>query len=160
MDHQETCIRSAAGFNTRGRAYENKGEYARALEQYQKARELEPENADYETSVNRAMVLTAPDIRRGRSPLTLEAKAARIHSDRGDTFYEQQDYDSAIREYTRAIELDPITVYHAKRGNTFFKMEAWNKALADYLKVLETYPRNKEYQDRLAACEEKIAEPA
>jgi tetratricopeptide (TPR) repeat protein len=86
---------------------------------------------------------------RGRSPVTLEAKAARPHSEAGDAFFGQKDYENAIREYTRAIELDdePADRY-ARRGNVYFAMEASDKALADYRKA--------GYQDRAAVCEEKI----
>jgi tetratricopeptide (TPR) repeat protein len=50
-----------------------------------------------------------------------EQKAARVHSEKGDVFSTQNDYDNAITEYTVAIKLDHNAVYYAKRGNCYFK---------------------------------------
>jgi tetratricopeptide (TPR) repeat protein len=85
-----------------------------------------------------------------------EEKEARAHSDTGDTFTQQNDYKSAIKEYTKAIKLKGAAVYYANRGNCYFKKKSWAKALAYHCEALHRDSQNKTYQDLVAVCQEKM----
>jgi tetratricopeptide (TPR) repeat protein len=158
MDNQDSP-ESAAGFAARGEAYENAGDTRRAVRDYKKALELEPGNADYRKNYDLIREKARAEGRfRGRNIDALEGRAARICIKAGDAFLEQKDYDTAIREYTKAIDIDPDPhdLYHARRGNAYFQKEAWDEALADYREALRINPHNKAYQDEAAACEERL----
>lgn len=52
----------------------------------------------------------------------------------GYQHYRDQNYDSAISYYNRAIALDSGNAhYYANRGNASFALNQWKKALADYV---------------------------
>ncbi|GHV60086.1 hypothetical protein AGMMS49587_00430 [Spirochaetia bacterium] len=84
------------------------------------------------------------------------AEEARSHSDTGDTFSRQNDYDNAIKEYTLAIRLHGTAACYANRGNCYFKKTSWAKALADYCEALRRESQNKTYQDLVSAGQEKM----
>jgi len=52
-----------------------------------------------------------------------------------------ENYDLALADYSKAIELDPNKpVYYNNRGNTHNKLENYDLALADYSKAIELDP--------------------
>ncbi len=58
-----------------------------------------------------------------------------IHASRGDA-------DAAVREYTRALELEPrFAAAHVNRGSTLYRKRELAGANADYTKALEQDPR-------------------
>ena len=56
----------------------------------------------------------------------------------GKEHYEKEQYDKAIRDYTRAIELKPDSAKTYKnRGTAFYKLKQYDKAIQDYSKSIE-----------------------
>lgn len=64
---------------------------------------------------------------------------------RGNALRDRQEYEQAIEEYTRAIEINPdfVNAYY-NRGLTYSDLERYQRAIADYTKAVELNP---EYLD-------------
>ncbi len=81
-----------------------------------------------------AVVLTAPQ--------TAQAESAEFYDAQGYEKYLRGDYDGAIADYTKAIELNPRNAKaYFNRGNAKGKLEAFYAAIADYTKAIEINPR-------------------
>ena len=62
---------------------------------------------------------------------------------RGSAYLSKGDFDSAIADYTRVIQIDPaysITYYY--RGTAYERREQYNQAIADFSKTVEINPRH------------------
>ena len=67
--------------------------------------------------------------------------AAAYYNKRGVCYYNKGDYDQAIADCTKAIEVDPN--YHNaydNRGVSYHKKEMYGKAIEDYSKAIELNP--------------------
>ena len=63
---------------------------------------------------------------------------ASYYNNRGKCYLEQKDYNKALSDYNKAIELDPKNAnYYDDRGNIFYILGEEEKAFADYDKVDE-----------------------
>ncbi len=66
---------------------------------------------------------------------------ARAHAARGYTYYEGGDFNRAIKEYDRAIELKPDYVLaYNNRGGVYGKKGEFDRAIQDYDKAIELDP--------------------
>ena len=64
----------------------------------------------------------------------------------GVEYMEQGDYHSAIEEFTRAIELDPMNAtYYGSRARAHIRTEKFYKAINDYTEALALEPDNAEF---------------
>jgi tetratricopeptide (TPR) repeat protein len=133
-------------FNNRGNAYHDKKDYGRAIADYTKAIEIDPNNAnayknrgdayDDEKDYDRAIADYTKAIE-------IDPKYANVHYNRGLTYSNKKDYDRAIADYTKAIEIDPNygnTFF--KRGNAYYAKKDYGRAIADYNKAIEIDPKN------------------
>jgi len=60
---------------------------------------------------------------------------------RGKTYYDEDDYDKAIADYTQAIRLDPdYSRPYANRGNAYACKKDYDRAIADYNKAIDILP--------------------
>ena len=58
--------------------------------------------------------------------------------DRGDDYFDSEQWDKAIGEYSQAIELDPnFAIAYKKRGVTYGLRGQYNLAIADFSKTIE-----------------------
>ncbi|MCZ4244170.1 tetratricopeptide repeat protein [Pedobacter punctiformis] len=61
---------------------------------------------------------------------------------RGGKYFQEQKYDLAIADYTKAIALNPkFSDAYLNRGVSYKKKEQYSEALADYAKVIQLEPR-------------------
>lgn len=69
----------------------------------------------------------------------LDSKNAKAISCRGSGYYFfQKDYDKAIADHTKAIELDPTKrIFYIRRGGAYEAKKLYNEALADFEKSLQ-----------------------
>jgi tetratricopeptide (TPR) repeat protein len=84
---------------------------------------------------------------------TQEAEAKRMqdakleevidYSLRGDSNMDQEDYERAIANYDKAIELDPTNaIFFANRGFAYQMKENYERAIADFRIAIELDPKN------------------
>lgn len=71
----------------------------------------------------------------------IQVKLAEHHYFRGNDFEQEDDYDQAIPEYSKAIELYPeYADAYFKRGYAFLQKQKCNKAISDCNRVIELKP--------------------
>jgi tetratricopeptide (TPR) repeat protein len=73
-------------------------------------------------------------------------KQANEHFLKGKNAYDNSDYETAVIEYGKAIELEPNnSVYYFERGNSYSVSLQDKNAFSDYAKALSLDPMNIEY---------------
>lgn len=66
---------------------------------------------------------------------------AKGYYDRGTQYYQEQKYDLAIEDFTKAIALNPkFSDAYLNRGVSYKKKEQYTQALADYAKFIQLEP--------------------
>jgi tetratricopeptide (TPR) repeat protein len=81
----------------------------------------------------------------------------RAYINRGNAWFSKSDYDKAIADFTKAIEIDPKDAdAHYNRGVAWQRKSDYNKAIADFTKAIEIDPKDADaYHSRGFAWEEK-----
>jgi tetratricopeptide (TPR) repeat protein len=140
---QERQAREAAAFD-RGRADASKGDYDRAIANFNEAIQLNPRNAlvffsrgivyakkrDYD----RAITDFSEVIR-------LDPKDAVAFRNRGDAYSSKRDDDRAIADYNQAIQLNPKdAVAFRDRGNSYSAKNDNDRAMADFNRAIQLDP--------------------
>ena len=145
-EREKTSRLTAWDYVRDGHAYHNKKEYEKALLNYNKAIELNPE---YEYAyVWRGKVYY--DQKEYEKALTDYSKAIELNPEyeysytcRGEVYYDEKEYEKALTEYSKAIELNPEDEYaYARRGDVYYDEKEYEKALIDYSKVIELNPED------------------
>lgn len=86
-----------------------------------------------------------------RDSAQVQDKAAQ-HVQQGMTYVKMKDFDNAIIEYTRAIELMPnYAVAYANRGVAYMQQQKLNKASDDLRKAADLAPGDKSVHYNLTA---------
>jgi tetratricopeptide (TPR) repeat protein len=67
---------------------------------------------------------------------------AGAHFHRGNAYSDKKEWDRAIADFTRAIEIDPRDVAYLVRGNAYHDKKEYDRAVADYSKAIDISPRN------------------
>jgi tetratricopeptide (TPR) repeat protein len=80
-----------------------------------------------------------------------------VYELRGVAWYQKKDYDKAIADYTKAIEINPQSAEaYYNRGIAWYDKGNNEKAIADYTKVIAINPKDAEaYDSRGDAWEKK-----
>jgi regulator of sirC expression with transglutaminase-like and TPR domain len=100
----------ALAYNDRGRAYAAKGDYARAMADFNRTIDLDP---DYAPAYNNRGLVYAIKGNYDRAiadynrAIELDPDHAFAYYNRGRAYYAKGDKNRAIADYSRAIELDP-----------------------------------------------------
>jgi tetratricopeptide (TPR) repeat protein len=160
---------NALAYENRGEAYKAKGDYDSAIREYSKAIELseafsdkahigrgDAYNAkgDYDSAIQdySRVIQAYPDyypdtfIKRGdvyKSKGDFE-KAAQDYNNHGNALIKgKKDYDGAIQDYSKAIELVPQdAVAYKNRGNAYKAKGDYEYAFQDYSKAIELNPKD------------------
>ena len=114
-------------YNNRGEAYLRKGDYERAIANYNQALRMDP---DYK-------------------------RANYFYVNRGTAYLMKGDYERAIADYHQALKIKPndANAYH-HRGTAYLYKGDPERAIADFNKALEINSRNAEtYFNKALACE-------
>ncbi len=73
--------------------------------------------------------------------------------DRGDYYYELENYQLAIEDYSKAIEIDPTQAdYFNNRGICYYKLENYQNAIEDFTKAIEMDPTEADYFNNRGDC--------
>ena len=139
----------ASIYHYRGLAYHKKGGFDLAIEDFNKALELNPNNV--ETYHCRGLAyhkkggfdLAIEDFNKA---LELNPNNVETYHCRGVTYYSKGDFDRAIEDFSKALKLNPDNVgktYHY-RGLAYHKKGVFDLAIEDFNKALELNPNNVE----------------
>ncbi|MGB2728304.1 MAG: tetratricopeptide repeat protein [Halobacteriota archaeon] len=131
-------------YNNRGTAYGKKGEFDRAIEDFDKVIELNPEYAS--AYYNRG--LTYSNLKRDKEAIAdynkaieLDPKYAYAYNNRGTAYRNLKRDEEAIADYNKAIELNPNFAYaYNNRGTAYSNLKKYEEALEDYNKAVELDP--------------------
>jgi lipoprotein NlpI len=116
-------------FSNRGLAYYNKKDYERAVQ-------------DYDQAIRLGLIDADLFYRRGLEALRLNADNAAAWYKRGWAYEFKKDYDQAIRDYDRAISLQPRDgLAFIRRANALQEKRLYERALADYEAATELEPK-------------------
>ena len=129
----------------RGRVHSQTGAFASALADFDKAIQLEEgRSASIEQSKISSKGKKDPstaDIQRDPRPWFENFRPGAAYIDRGRTYLQQDDYDRAIADFTKAIELDPegASAYN-HRGVAYAGKLDFDTAIADFDKAIQLDP--------------------
>ena len=79
-------------------------------------------------------------------PVLCFGQTAEEYENRGISKDDLKDYEGAIADFTKAIELDPdFATYYSNRGKDKIILKDYTGAIADYTKAIELNPSNATY---------------
>lgn len=132
--------KAEAAFNNRGQYYDSKGEYEKALADFNSSIELEPNKPDawnnkcvyYFKKKDWDNALRAND-----RVLAIEPRSVEGLSNRGGIFFNKENYDSALYYYGKIITIAPTyaSAYY-NIGASYMKMNQLNLALENLKKAI------------------------
>ena len=146
----------------RGCTYGNNGQYEQAVNEFERAIELNPSaplpyfwrGLAYERLGDHLGALVEY-----RRAVSLDPQRAEFYAGRGDAYRRLGELQVAIQEYEKAIERDPnlVLAYH-NRGITFEASGDYRQALADYDKAIELQPDKAQPHFGRGAVYERVGE--
>jgi tetratricopeptide (TPR) repeat protein len=134
----------------RGEAYEKTGNFPKALNDFEKAVKINPDEAIAYNSRGRIFVISGGDINKALNDFSkaieLDAGFADAYSNRANTFLKMGEPQKAINDCTKAIEISPNESFepYYNRGLAYVNIGEIAKALADYNMVIKLAPENAE----------------
>ena len=66
----------------------------------------------------------------------------RAYYNRGNAKYELKQYQEAIADYDKAIELNQKMCRYYNRGNAKYELKQYQEAIADFNKAIELNPKD------------------
>ena len=147
-------------YHNRGLAYGNKGDFDRAIADFNKAIELNPNSNEAYNS--RGIAYSSKGdfnsaIADFSKAIKLNPNSAEAYSIRGLAYIRQENFDHAIADFNKAIELNPNSneAYNT-RGVAYSKKGNFDHAIADFNKAIELNPNSNEaYNSRGIAYSSK-----
>lgn len=102
-------VEEAKKYYNTGLEYLKKENYGKAVEEYNKAIELDPSNADFYTdrgiaNENRGLDYAIKDY---SEAIRIDPKSAMAHYKRGKIYYIKEEHKKAIKDFDEAIRLQP-----------------------------------------------------
>jgi tetratricopeptide (TPR) repeat protein len=152
--------RDDGAYNARGLAYGRRGEYDRAIADYNVAISINPRNAFAYN--NRGFAYGGKgDFDRAIADygvaIGLDPKLELGYANRGEAYSSKGEYDHAIADYGLAISLNPKDANaYRNRGNAYYYKKEYDRAIADFDQAVALNPKDAgAYNTRGIAYEEK-----
>lgn len=137
---KDTKNNLAIAYYNRGIAYQNKGEHAKAIAEFNQSIKLNASdpasyrNRGYSYAQTGEYDLAIDDY--GQT-IKLKPDFAKIYYDRGWTYAAKKDHARALNDYNRAVDLDKDNPdLYNDRGSSFAELGDLAKALADFDKAI------------------------
>lgn len=122
---------SVTTYNRRGNAYYNLGNYQQAIKDYNMAIVIEEFNVD---DIRRENTLFGIDQR-------VQTTLAESRYNRGTAYSSLKNYEEALKDYDKAIELDPqFSKAYNNRGKAHFALGNYQQAIIDMKRSVEIDP--------------------
>lgn len=136
-----------------GILYLNLGEHQRAVDIHRKAIKIDPSNdrANYNLRIIQSIQKKTANIEIDHSP--------KNYCSLGIELVKMEDYDKAIMNYERALEIDP-NFYEAyfRLGIAYTKLKEYDKAIENYQYCIKTKPNDYKTYASLSIAYEEIGE--
>ena len=118
--------KEAISHDSQGLIYKNTGRYDEAIAEFNKAIEIDPENAD------------------------------NYYNHRGNSYYGKGEYEKAISDYEKSIKINPMPgKYYYNSGIAYCAMEEYDKAIKHTKKAVKLDPKNSDVYYNLGLYYEK-----
>jgi len=134
----------AADYHQRAAIYLSMGEYDKAIQEYDKALELDPTYvpAYYDRGVAHAQQQHYADaIADFSEVIALDAQHAGAYYNRGLVYARQNAFDQALADYDQALALHPEDpLIYNSRGNVHYNTKDYLQAIADYDQAIQHDP--------------------
>ena len=128
-----------------GVAYAGLNQYVKAVQNFDKATDLDPEQGWFYYERGNAYLKLQQYVKAIQDydrAIELGHNSSITYSDRGLAYSRLNQYVKAIQDYDRAITLDPKDAWaHAARGDTYSRLDQEIKAIHDYDKAIELDPK-------------------
>ena len=141
-------------YNDRGNAYGRKGEYALALEDFNKVIELNPEDSD--AYYNRGLTHKNQQdydhaIEDYSRAIKLNPRYVNAYNNRGNVYGRKSDYKAAVTDFNHTIFLSPdhASAYF-NRGLAYYSQGLYTLAIEDLQKAIELNPKYSRAYENLA----------
>ncbi len=132
--------------NNRGNAYNYRGRYDLAIEDFNRGLEIQPGHKSFYN--NRAQSYFQLDsfelaLKDLEMAIKLDPGYLDAYLNKGQVLVSMEDYAYAARVYSRAIEMAPYrALIYISRANAYLKLNQREEALADFQKAVEVHPRS------------------
>jgi lipoprotein NlpI len=136
----------AINYGNRGKAYEDKGDFDRAIADYNQAISINPGNATFYN--NRGIAYRGKgDLDRAiadyNQAISLNPKDHDAYYNRGISYRTKGDLDHAIADYNQAISLNPKDPdFFNNRAFAYREKGDFDRAIADYSEAIRLAPKN------------------
>jgi len=128
----KTKEEKAAAWNSLGNIHRHLNEYENALNAYQKADELDPQNAGQRDNMELAS-------------LEPNSRSAQVWLELGNLFFKSGSYKEAVNAYTKAVKIDPDSGWaHSNLAMSLVFLGKHKEAVSIYLKSIELFNSNKD----------------
>ena len=156
-DVVEKSPNNARAYNNRGNIYAKKGDYVRALIDFDQAVRIDPRFGDaynnrgnvhlFQRQYKKALVDFTRALKVNPSSLP---NLAIVYYNRGTAYLHGGDYEKAIDDFSQALSIDPnYQAAYSNRGVILSKMGKYDKAISDFTLALKIDPRDSEaYNNR------------
>jgi tetratricopeptide (TPR) repeat protein len=140
----EQMIDPSAAYFYRGRIYDDKSDFERAIAEYDQAIALNPH--DVKLYINRGLAYTNKGdtdhaIADFDYAIKLKPKDADIYNNRGVVYANKREYDRSIAEYDQAIKLKPDYAEAYNNRGIVYKLKGdYDNAIADYDQAIKFEP--------------------
>jgi tetratricopeptide (TPR) repeat protein len=136
----------AHAFNDRAVAFARKGQYDRAIQDYDEAIRLAPQTADLLGNRGWSYIQKG-DYDRALADLNeairLNPRVAMAFDKRGRAYFRKGEYDRAIADFDEAIRLDPkMSMAFSNRGVAFIYRGQFDRAIQDFDEAIRHDPKN------------------
>ncbi len=122
----------AASWNSLGNIYRHLNDYENALKAYQKADELDPQNAGKREKVD--LAISGPN-----------SQNAQVWLELGNLFFKSASYNEAMNAYTNAVKIDPSSGWaHSNLAMSLVYQGQYKEAIPVYLKSIELFTNDKD----------------
>jgi len=122
----------AASWNSLGNIYRQLNNYENALNAYQNADEIDPQNAGKRDKVDFAYSES-------------NSKNAQVWLELGNLFFKAASYTEAVRAYTKAVNIDPTSGWaHSNLAMSLVFQGKHKEAVSIYMKSVELFNNNQD----------------
>ncbi len=137
---QDTTENLSVIYNNRGTAYDDEGDYDRAIQDFNEAIHLNP-NAERAYYGRGYAYKKKGDYDRAiqdfNEAIHLNPNFERAYYDRGNAYIDKDDYDRAIQEFDEAIRLNPNDAFaYNNRGVAYERKDDYGHAIQNYNKAI------------------------